>query len=83
MVDAKLIERSREHFAKIVIEQLERVEKMKASEEWTDYSKLDRIRIGIVGGDGIGPYICSHARIVLRNAVEERDRFRQGRAHHH
>ena len=71
MVDAKLIERSREHFAKIVIEQLERIEKMKASEEWTDYSKLDRIRIGIVGGDGIGPYICSHARIVLETLLKK------------
>ena len=57
MTDQALLERSKEHFAKIVIEQLERIEMMKASEEWTDYSKLDTIRIGIVGGDGIGPYI--------------------------
>ncbi|MGD0817592.1 MAG: isocitrate/isopropylmalate family dehydrogenase [Methanomassiliicoccales archaeon] len=71
MVDAKLIERSREHFAKIVIEQLERIEKMKASEEWTDYSKLGTIRIGIVGGDGIGPYICGHARTVLETLLKD------------
>jgi isocitrate dehydrogenase (NAD+) len=71
MVDAKLIEKSREHFAKIVIEQLERIEKMKASEEWTDYSRLDKIRIGIVGGDGIGPYICSHARMVLETLLKK------------
>jgi isocitrate dehydrogenase (NAD+) len=71
MVDAKLIEKSKEHFAKIVIEQLERIEKMKASEEWTDYSKLDTIRIGIVGGDGIGPYICGHARTVLETLLAD------------
>ena len=71
MVDAKLIEKSREHFAKIVIEQLERIERMKASEEWTDYSKLSTIRIGIVGGDGIGPYICGHARTVLETLLKE------------
>jgi isocitrate dehydrogenase (NAD+) len=71
MVDAKLIERSKEHFAKIVVEQLERIERMKASEEWTDYSKLDTIRIGIVGGDGIGPYICGHARTVLETMLKK------------
>jgi isocitrate dehydrogenase (NAD+) len=71
MVDAKLIEKSKEHFAKIVIEQLERIERMKASEEWTDYSKLGTIRIGIVGGDGIGPYICGHARTVLETLLKE------------
>jgi isocitrate dehydrogenase (NAD+) len=71
MVDAKLIEKSKEHFAKIVIEQLERIERMKESEEWTDYSKLETIRIGIVGGDGIGPYICGHARTVLETLLKE------------
>jgi isocitrate dehydrogenase (NAD+) len=60
-----------------VIEQLERIERMKASEEWTDYSKLDTIRIGIVGGDGIGPYICGHARTVLETLL--RDQIATGR----
>jgi isocitrate dehydrogenase (NAD+) len=71
MVDAELIEKAKVHFAKIVIEQLERIERMKASEEWTDYSKLDKIRIGIVGGDGIGPYICGHARTVLETLLKD------------
>ncbi len=71
MVDAELIEKAKVHFAKIVIEQLERIERMKASEEWTDYSKLDTIRIGIVGGDGIGPYICAHARTVLETLLKD------------
>ena len=71
MVDAELIEKAKVHFAKIVIEQLERIERMKTSEEWTDYSKLDTIRIGIVGGDGIGPYICAHARTVLETLLKD------------
>jgi len=45
MVDAELIEKAKVHFAKIVIEQLERIERMKASEEWTDYSKLKTILV--------------------------------------
>ena len=43
------IERAKEHFSKILEEQLERVERMKKGEEWTDYSSLEPIIIGIVG----------------------------------
>ena len=38
---------------------------MKRSQGWTDYSKKERIVIGIVGGDGIGPYITQACRTVL------------------
>lgn len=59
------IEMAKNHFGRLVAEQLERVDRMKADDEWKDFTKLDRIVIGIVGGDGIGPYICEHARNVL------------------
>ncbi len=65
------IEAAKEHFGKILEEQLERVELMKASVEWTDHSKLDKLIIGVVGGDGIGPFICKHAEKVLRDLLEE------------
>jgi len=65
MVDQAVIEKAKEHFGKLVKEQLERVEQMKRAEPWTDHSKKAKMVIGIVGGDGIGPYICMHARTVL------------------
>ncbi|MDD1743319.1 MAG: isocitrate/isopropylmalate dehydrogenase family protein [Methanomassiliicoccales archaeon] len=65
MTDQATMERAKQHFARLVEEQLERVEAMKRSQGWTDYSKKERIVIGIVGGDGIGPYITRHARNVL------------------
>ena len=65
MTDPALIEKVKEHFAKLVKEQLDRVEAMKRSEGWTDYSKKGRIIIGVVGGDGIGPYITRHAHAIL------------------
>jgi isocitrate dehydrogenase (NAD+) len=65
MVDPLAIEKAKDHFGKIVIEQLERIEKMKAAEDWVDYNTLKPIIIGVVGGDGIGPYICKHAHKVL------------------
>lgn len=59
------IERAKEHFGKLLEEQLERVERMKRAEEWIDYETLKPIIIGIIGGDGIGPYIAKEAQRVL------------------
>ncbi len=70
MNDAE-IEAAKEHFGKVLREQLDRVERMKASPGWIDHSKLDRLIIGVVGGDGIGPYICRHAEGVLRELLKE------------
>ncbi len=65
------IEKAKEHFGKLVKEQLERVERLKLTETWTDHSKKEKIVIGIVGGDGIGPYICRHARTILEFLLAE------------
>jgi len=65
------IERAKEHFEKIIREQIERIERMKAQQEWIDYSKLKPIIIGVVGGDGIGPYICKHAQTILEFLLKE------------
>lgn len=71
MVDAQAIENAKEHFGKVLEDQLERVEKMKAAEDWVDYGQLKPIIIGIVGGDGIGPYICRHAHRILEFLLDE------------
>ncbi|TXT59838.1 MAG: Isocitrate dehydrogenase [Promethearchaeota archaeon] len=65
------VQKAKEHFGKLVEEQLERVELLKKDTEWTDYSKLEPIIIGIVGGDGIGPWITKHAQRVLEFLLEE------------
>ncbi|MBD3214175.1 MAG: isocitrate/isopropylmalate dehydrogenase family protein [Candidatus Lokiarchaeota archaeon] len=61
----KEIETAKNHFEKILREQLERVERLKQEGDWIDYSELAPIIIGIIGGDGIGPEISRHARSVL------------------
>ena len=53
-------------FRKILENQLVRVEDMKAQGDFTDYSALDTIKIGICGGDGIGPIISAEAERVLK-----------------
>ena len=65
------IEKAKEYFGQIVEEQLRRVEELKKPVEWIDYSQLKPIIIGIIGGDGIGPYIAAHARRVLEFMLAE------------
>jgi isocitrate dehydrogenase (NAD+) len=59
------IERAKEHFGKVLEHQLVRVEQMKAAPDWIDYGTVKPIIIGVIGGDGIGPYIAAEARRVM------------------
>ncbi|MBQ2875757.1 MAG: isocitrate/isopropylmalate dehydrogenase family protein [Clostridia bacterium] len=54
-----------EKFRKILEAQLARVEDMKSQGDFTDYAALKTIRIGVCGGDGIGPIITKEAARVL------------------
>jgi isocitrate dehydrogenase (NAD+) len=65
MVDEQAISKAQEQFGKLLRKQLERVEVLKGEGDWTDYSKLDKLIIGVCGGDGIGPYICASAQRVM------------------
>jgi isocitrate dehydrogenase (NAD+) len=61
----EVITKAKDHFGKLLAEQLARVEKMKTAEDWIDYKTLKPIMIGIAGGDGIGPYISREAQRIL------------------
>jgi isocitrate dehydrogenase (NAD+) len=61
----KSIDEAKKHFGQIIEEQLERVELMKQQKNWINYDELRPIIIGLVGGDGIGPTICNHAKNIL------------------
>ena len=52
-------------FEALVREQLERNEKIKAQKEFLDFDNLDKIIIGVCGGDGIGPIITKESARVL------------------
>uniref|UniRef100_A0A7C6AG43 Isocitrate/isopropylmalate dehydrogenase family protein n=1 Tax=candidate division WOR-3 bacterium TaxID=2052148 RepID=A0A7C6AG43_UNCW3 len=60
-----------EHFGGILIKQLKRVQTIKKAEDWIDYSKLKPIVIGVIGGDGIGPYITGEAQRVLEHLLKD------------
>ncbi len=59
------IEAAKEQFGKLLEKQLKRVEAMKDQGDFVDYKKLDKIVIGVCGGDGIGPAITGQAQRVL------------------
>lgn len=71
------IKSASEKFEKLIESQLERVERMKAQKGFIDYSKLDKIIIGVCGGDGIGPVITREASRVLRHMLS--DEVKSGR----
>lgn len=53
------------HFEALVREQYERSDRIKADKDFIDYEKLDKIIIGVCGGDGIGPIITKESARVL------------------
>ena len=63
------VEDAAEKFKALMYEQLARVEKINASKDFVDYTKLDKIVIGVTGGDGIGPTITNAAASVLESLL--------------
>lgn len=59
------IKAAQEKFGGLIRKQLARVEEMKAQGDFVDYKSLDKIVIGVCGGDGIGPAITAQAQRVL------------------
>ncbi|MFB0566575.1 MAG: isocitrate/isopropylmalate family dehydrogenase [Candidatus Aminicenantaceae bacterium] len=70
-MDKDAVEKAKEYFGQIVEEQLHRVEELKKAADWVDYSQVKPVIIGIIGGDGIGPYIAKEARRVLEFMLKE------------
>lgn len=60
-----------EAYKKLLNDQLERNERIKATKEFTDYQKLDKIIIGVCGGDGIGPVITAESARVLEFMLKD------------
>ena len=63
------IKAAQEKFGELIQSEFERIERMKADQEVTDFSKLDKIVVGVLLGDGIGPIIMKEALKVLNNLL--------------
>jgi isocitrate dehydrogenase (NAD+) len=65
------IDAAKTHFGKILEEQLARVERLKQQPDWLDFSQIKPIKIGMIGGDGIGPTIATESQRVLEYLLRE------------
>ena len=71
MANTKAIEAAKEQFGTVLAQQLERVERLKAEQDWVNYSEVSPIVIGMIGGDGIGPFIAAESQRVLEFLLED------------
>ena len=58
-------------FRQLLVEQNARNEKIKATKDFKDFKSLDKIVIGVCGGDGIGPIITREAAEVLKFILKD------------
>lgn len=63
------IKAAQEKFGELIQSEFERIERMKADQEVIDFSKLDKIVVGVLPGDGIGPIIMKEVLKVLNNLL--------------
>ena len=66
-----IIRKAQEEFAERLNSELDRIELMKQESEPKDYSKLEKIVVGVMPGDGTGPVLMEHALRVAKELVKD------------
>ena len=66
------IEQAAAHFRTLLTEQLNRQARMAQGSPAKDFSRMERIVIGLIPGDGIGPILMAQARRVLEKLLADR-----------
>ena len=65
------IKTAQEIFGELIRSEFERIDRMKADTDVMDYTRLDKIAVGILPGDGIGPLIMKQALRVIKALMPE------------
>ncbi len=65
------LQKALKSFELLVREQSARSDRIKAEKDFVDYNSLDKIIIGVCGGDGIGPIITKESARVLAYMLED------------
>ena len=71
MANAQEIDAAKAHFAELLQQQLDRVERLKREGDWVEYGSIKPIVIGMIGGDGIGPTISAETQQVLEYLLRD------------
>ena len=70
-MENQYIEKAVEQFNALLTEQIAREDRMAAGAERKDFSNMEKITIGVCGGDGIGPIIVNEAKRVLEFLLKD------------
>ena len=73
----QMIARAKEHLGKLLESQFARIDKMKETQDFIDFSTLHPLVIVIVGGDGIGLYNGGSTKSA---GVSSQDELSEGKA---
>lgn len=65
------VDAAAEKYKELLYEQLKRADDIKKTKDFTDYNKLDKLIIGVCGGDGIGPTITAASEKILRKLLAD------------
>ena len=66
----EFLEEAKRQFGELILSELQRIERMKESGAPKDFSKLEKIVVGVMPGDGIGPIIMKQALRVLETLMK-------------
>ena len=66
----EFLEDAKRQFGELILSEMERIRRMKAGGEPKDFSRLDKIVVGVMPGDGIGPIIMKQALRVLETLMK-------------
>ena len=64
------VEKAVEQFKSLLLEQIERENCMESAEAPKDFASMDKITIGVCGGDGIGPIITRETMRVMNELLK-------------
>lgn len=67
----KYIDKACQQFRTLLEEQLARTDKMEKGAPPKDFGTLDKITIGVIGGDGIGPILMTEAKRILETLLAD------------
>jgi isocitrate dehydrogenase (NAD+) len=70
-LENKALDEAVAKFRELMENQLERAKIIKEDKDFTDYQSLDKIVIGICGGDGIGPIITRESQRVIEFLLKD------------
>lgn len=65
------IQNAQEKFKELILGEEPRIEAMKRSSKPTDFAALDKIVVGILPGDGVGPILMKQGIRVLKELVKD------------